>query len=101
VDGADGGAVFVFGQATFAFATDDEVGRRLAAVQLVATDIASAVAIAAGFGIGLATLWRWKVAYDAGGVAGLIPAKPGPKRPTSSPPRWWPESGSWTPMGRR
>ena len=30
VDGADGGAVFVFGQATFAFATDDEVGRRLA-----------------------------------------------------------------------
>jgi len=26
VDGADGGAVFVFGQATFAFATDDEVG---------------------------------------------------------------------------
>jgi transposase len=82
VDGADGGAVFVFGQATFAFATDDEVGRRLAAVQLVATDIASAVAVAAGFGIGLATLWRWKAAYDAGGVAGLIPAKPGPKRPT-------------------
>src|SRR5674536_317766 len=24
----------------------------------------------------------WKAAYDAGGVAGLIPAKPGPKRPT-------------------
>jgi hypothetical protein len=70
VDGAGGGAVFVFGQATFAFATDDEVGRRLAAVQLVATDIASAVAVAvaAGFGIGLATLWRWKAAYDAGGV---------------------------------
>src|SRR5664280_1884353 len=82
VDSPDGGTVFVFGQATFAFATDDEVGRRLAAVQLVATDIASAVAVAAGFGIGLATLWRWKAAYDAGGVAGLIPAKPGPKRPT-------------------
>jgi DNA invertase Pin-like site-specific DNA recombinase len=74
--------VFVFGQATFAFATDDEVGRRLAAVQLVATDIASAVAVAAGFGIGLATLWRWKAAYVAGGVAGLIPAKCGPKGPT-------------------
>jgi transposase len=79
---ADGGTVFVFGQATFAFATDDEVGRRLAAVQLVATEIASAVAVAAGFGIGLATLWRWKAAYNAGGVAGLIRAKPGPKRPT-------------------
>src|SRR5664280_1874499 len=82
VDSPDGGTVFVFGQATFAFATDDEVGRRLAAVQLVATDIASAVAVAAGFGIGLSTLWRWKAADDAGGVAGLIPAKPGPKRPT-------------------
>jgi transposase len=72
--------VFVFGQATFAFATDDEVGRRLAVVQLVATGIAAAAA--AGFGIGLATLWRWKAAYVAGGVAGLIPAKCGPKRPT-------------------
>ena len=65
VDGSDGGAVFVFGQATFAFATDDEVGRRLAAVQLVATEIASAAAVAAGFGIGLTTLWRWKAAHDA------------------------------------
>jgi hypothetical protein len=46
--------VFVFGQATFAFATDDEVGRRLAVVQLVATGIASAATAAAGFGIGLA-----------------------------------------------
>jgi transposase-like protein len=65
VDGAHGGAVFVFGQATFAFATEDEVGRRLAAVQLVATGIASAAAVAAGFGVGLATLWRWEAAYDA------------------------------------
>src|SRR5664280_2689361 len=60
VDSPDGGTVFVFGQATFAFATDDEVGRRLAAVQLVATEIASAAAVAAGF----------------------IPAKCGPKGPT-------------------
>src|SRR5674536_356590 len=82
VDSPDGGTVFVFGQATFAFAPDDEVGRRLAAVQLVATEIASAAAVAAGFGIGLATLWRWKAAYDSGGVAGLIPAKCGPKGPT-------------------
>ena len=52
VDGADGGAVFVFGQATFAFATEDEVGRRLAAVQLVAPGIASASAVAPGSGSG-------------------------------------------------
>jgi hypothetical protein len=74
VDGAHGGAVFVFGQAKSAFATDDEVGRRLAAVQLVAPGIASAVAVAAGFGIGLTTLWRWKAAHDAGGVAGRTAA---------------------------
>jgi len=65
VDGADGGAVFVFGQANFAFATENEVSRRLAAVQLVATGIASAATVAAGFGIGLTTLWRWKAAHDA------------------------------------
>src|SRR5664279_5015906 len=82
VDSPDGGTVFVFGQATFAFATDDEVGRRLAAEQLVATEIDSAAAVSGWFGIGLATLWRWKAAYDAGGVAGLIPAKCGPKGPT-------------------
>jgi hypothetical protein len=89
VDGADGGAVFVFGQATFAFATDDEVGRRLAAVQLVATDIASAVAVAAGFGIGLATLWRWKAAYDA--VRGSIPRRLG--RTSTA---WEPDASSST-----
>src|SRR5664280_1019479 len=42
-----------------------EVGRRLAAVQMVATGIASSAAVAAGFGIGLTTLWRWKAAHDA------------------------------------
>jgi transposase len=81
VAGPEGGVVFVFGQASFAFAAGDEVGRRLAAVQLVVTEIASAAAVAAAFRIGLATLWRWKSAYDAGGVAGLVPAKAGPKGP--------------------
>ena len=82
VENADGGVVFVSGLATFAFAADDEVGRRLAAVQLVATEIASAAAVAAAFGIGQATVWRWKTGFDAAGVAGLIPAKCGPKGPT-------------------
>lgn len=38
--------MFVSGMATFAFDAGDEIGRRLAAVQLVATKIASAVAVA-------------------------------------------------------
>jgi hypothetical protein len=51
-------------------------------VQLVTTKIASAVDVAAGFGIGVVTLWRWKTAFETHGVAGLIPAKSGPKRAT-------------------
>lgn len=82
VENADGGVVFVSGLATFAFAADDEVGRRLAAVQLVGTKIASLVAVSAAFGVGQATVWRWKTGFDAAGVAGLIPAKRGPKRPS-------------------
>jgi transposase len=80
VEGLDGGVVFVAGLATFAFAAGDEVGRRLAAVQLVATKIASAVAVAEVFGTATVTLWRWTSAFEMAGVAGLIPAKTGPKR---------------------
>ena len=56
VEGAEGGAVLVFGLVTFAFAAGDETGRRLAAVQLVTTRIASAAEVAAGFGVALSTL---------------------------------------------
>ena len=37
LEGPDGGVVFVFGLATFSYASDDQAGRRLAAVQLVTT----------------------------------------------------------------
>jgi len=43
LEGPDGGVVFVFGHATFNYAAGDEAGRRLAAVQLVTTKIASAI----------------------------------------------------------
>ena len=36
----EGGVVYVNGLATFCFDADDELGRRLAAVQLVETEIA-------------------------------------------------------------
>jgi transposase len=81
VEGPDGGGVFVAGLATFAFDAGDEVGRRLAAVQLVTTKIASAVAVAEGFGVTEVTLWRWRRSFDEDGVAGLIGAKTGPKGP--------------------
>src|SRR5665811_954506 len=40
LEGPDGGVVFVFGLATFSYASADQAGRRLAAVQLVTTKIA-------------------------------------------------------------
>jgi transposase len=82
VEGPGGGVVFVFGLATFAFDRDDQAARRLAAVQLVATKIASAGEVASAFGISQATLWRWVGSFSSGGVAGLVRSQPGPKRPS-------------------
>src|SRR5674476_783126 len=82
LEGPDGGVVFVFGLATFAYAAGDETGRRLAAVQLAATKIASAVEVASAFGVSVATLWRWTAAVSQGGVVGLVRERPGPKGPS-------------------
>src|SRR5665647_2326391 len=82
LEGPDGGVVFVFGLATFAYAAGDETGRRLAAVQLAATKIASAGEVASAFGVSVATLWRWTAAVSQGGVVGLVRERPGPKGPS-------------------
>jgi transposase-like protein len=79
VEGPEGGVVFVSGMATFAFDAGDEAGRRLAAVQLVTTDIASAVADA--FDVTPVTVWRWRRSFEAHGVSGLMAGKTGPKGP--------------------
>jgi transposase-like protein len=79
VVGEDGGLVIVHGLATFAWDAGDEAGRRLAAVQLVRLRAASQGQVAEGFGVDPATIWRWDQALAAGGVAGLVPARRGPK----------------------
>src|ERR1035437_4313839 len=81
-EGPDGCVVFVFGLATFSYASDDQAGRRLAAVQLVTTKIASVAEVASAFGVNEATLWRWKQAFGTGGVVGLVAERPGPRRPS-------------------
>ena len=81
LEGPDGGVVFVFGLATFSYAAGDETGRRLAAVQLVTAKLASSVDVAAAFGVSGVTLWKWGREFTAGGVAGLVPGRPGPKGP--------------------
>jgi len=73
--------LFVFGLATFSYAAADEAGRRLAAVQLVTSKIATSVDVAAAFGVSGVTLWKWGRDYTAGGVAGLLRARTGPKGP--------------------
>jgi transposase-like protein len=75
----DGGLVIVHGLATFAWDAEDEAGRRLAAVQLVRLRAASQGQVAGAFGVDPATIWRWDQALAADGVAGLVPARRGPK----------------------
>src|SRR5512135_887498 len=77
--GGDGGLVTVHGLATFAWDAGDEAGRRLAAVQLVRLRAASQGQVAEAFGVDPATIWRWDQAVTSGGVAGLVPARRGPK----------------------
>jgi transposase len=77
--GDGGGLVTVHGLATFAWDTGDEAGRRLAAVQLVRLRAASQGQVAGAFGVDPVTIWRWDQALAADGVAGLVPARRGPK----------------------
>jgi transposase len=79
VTGAGGGLVSVHGLATFAWDAGDEAGRRLAAVQLVRLRAVSQAQAAAAFGVDPVTVWRWDQALAAGGVAGLVPSRRGPK----------------------
>jgi lambda repressor-like predicted transcriptional regulator len=77
--GEDGGLVAVHGLATFAWDAGDEAGRRLAAVQLVRLRAAPQGQVAEAFGVDPATIWRWDQAVASAGVAGLVPARRGPK----------------------
>jgi lambda repressor-like predicted transcriptional regulator len=77
--GEEGGLVTVHGLATFAWDASDEAGRRLAAVQLVRLRAASQGQVAEAFGVDPGTIWRWDQVLAAGGVAGLVPARRGPK----------------------
>ncbi len=85
-DGGGGGVVWVHGLATFAWDAGDEAARRLAAVQLVRLRAASQRQVAAGFGTDPVTVWRWDGLLRERGVAGLVPARKGPKGPSKLSP---------------
>jgi hypothetical protein len=84
--GDGGGVAWVHGLATFAWDGGDEAARRLAAVQLVRLGAASRRQVAAGFGTDPVTVWRWDKAQRERGVAGLVPARKGPKGPSKLSP---------------
>jgi hypothetical protein len=81
VTGPDGsGVMWVHGLATFAWDAGDEAGRRLAAVQLWKLKAATQGQVAEAFGVIPVSVWRWERALAAGGVAGLVPDRKGPRR---------------------
>ena len=82
VEGAEGGAVFVWGNAAWCWAHGDTAARRLAAVQMVLTATAGQREVAAAFGVNENTVWRWRTAYDADGVEALTARRRGPQGPS-------------------
>ena len=78
----EGGAVFLYGMATWCFEPGDLVGRRLAAVQLVETRSATPSQVADAFGVDFETIRRWRLAWREKGVEGLVPQKRGAKGPS-------------------
>src|SRR5712691_7272885 len=85
-DSDGGGVAWVHGLACFAWDGGDEAARRLAAVQLVRLAAATQRQVAAGFGTDPVTVWRWGKALREQGVAGLVPARKGPKGPSKLTP---------------
>jgi hypothetical protein len=81
-----GGQLWVHGVATFTWDAGDEAGRRLAAVQVTQLKAATQKQVAAALGTDLATVWRWVSAYRENGLAGLLPARKGPRGPTKLTP---------------
>jgi transposase-like protein len=81
LEGDDGGVVFLWGMAAWCWDAGDIVGRRAAAVQLVATGAATQVGVSAAFDVDDATLRRWQRAWESGGIEALAGGKKGPKGP--------------------
>src|SRR5665811_1279636 len=78
----DGGRVFIRGELCFVWDAGDDLGRRLAAVQLVRIKAATAMQVATAFGVATVTLWRWRKELDTAGAQGLAQDKRGPKEPS-------------------
>ena len=81
-----GGQMWVHGMATFTWDAGDEAGRRLAAVQVTQLKAATQKQVATALGTDQVTVWRWAAAFRKDGMAGLLPARKGPKGPVKLTP---------------
>ena len=77
--GDDGGLVTVHGLATFAWDAGDEAGRGWRRCSWSGCGPPRRGRWPEAFGVDPGTIWRWDQALAAGGVAGLVPARRGPK----------------------
>lgn len=79
----DGGhvAYFASGVPVFVHAEQDTVGRRLAAVQLLALGLARQDELSAAFGVDRSTLYRQTRKVRADGVLGVVDGPRGPRGP--------------------
>jgi hypothetical protein len=84
VEDQTGGRVFIHGELSLLWDVGDVLGRRHAAVTLVRIGAAKPGQVAAAFGIGSATLRRWRGEYATGGAAGLLAQRRGPKGPSKA-----------------
>ena len=82
VEDDEGGMTFIWGMASSYWKTGDVVGRRLAAVTLVATRAARHGEVAKAFGVDYDTLRVWRRAWEVEGAEGLRPERRGPKKPS-------------------
>ncbi len=76
------GCVFVWGQPTWSWDSSDKGLRRLCAVQIFNSNLASQREVANAFGVNETTLWRWRNEYSTGGMVALLTDQLGPKRPS-------------------
>lgn len=81
-----GGVVFINGWASFRWDAGDAAGRKTGAVQLIRAKAASQVEVAAAFKVNTSTVYRWEKAFAEVGIAGMLPAVMGPKRPSKLTP---------------
>jgi hypothetical protein len=86
IEDGEGGVVLLAGVPAWYWSGDDVAGRRLAAVQAFTTGAAQLGEVAEGFGVKTATLSRWRIAYERGGVEALCERPKGPKGPSKLTP---------------